>query len=534
MVAEKQDIELLKQHPQIEQLKEIEAKWATATAEERRFVNQIMRPFMENFLDDFADGDLRTFNITMAPISAAKLNPQNMTAGTVSVNYGKEMKSLATPDIAQFLTRKLAEIPTIDITNGSTPANLRLNDATANFCQGGETNGLTLAKAGFTPYEYKAVIEDGKLISDNIDEVLKAKKSNTKWFLDSLASAFDLGGQNGVINMFFSQNQVSKGATVIGHLDGYKEGDMLFMGWGRPDRQKGYPSTFQAFLDFLKDPSVPKETKQHTKLIVGAGVWDEGARDYGWIKDIIRQIEELDGGIYKGNACYVNGFFPNRLVGCATHSIFTSRYEPCGITPLESFAAGTPVVSTRTGGAPDFVTATRGYLTRHAYLRSIEELGINTAEFAGKNGEEIGNTIDSARMFSNASEVRECMIAATTDYGQKTYAQMVQDAITQKMDWHENGAFNGGKSANERYMTEVFEVDKGIQARNRNPLRRLVGEKFGIADAVAAATQESTHKLRNRWVNGMLIAGACIVAIGTAGYMYVKRDKKQQGINKIA
>ena len=83
-------------------------------------------------------------------------------------------------------------------------------------------------------------------------------------------------------------------------------------------------------------------------------------------------------------------------------------------------------------------------------------------------------------------------------------------------------------------MKEVFETDKGIQARNRNPLRRLVGERFGIADAVAAATQESTHKLRNRWVNGMLIAGACIVAIGTAGYMYVKRDKKQQGINKIA
>ena len=142
--------------------------------------------------------------------------------------------------------------------------------------------------------------------------------------------------------------------------------------------------------------------------------------------------------------------------------------------------------------------------------------------------------IDSARMFSNASEVRECMIASTTDYGKETYAQMVRDAITQKMDWHENGAFNGGRSANERYMKEVFETDKGIQARNRNPLRRLVGERFGIADAVAAATQESTHKLRNRWVNGMLIAGACIAAIGTAGYMYVKRDKKQQGINKIA
>lgn len=33
------------------------------------------------------------------------------------------------------------------------------------------------------------------------------------------------------------------------------------MGWGRPDPQKGYPSTFQAFLDFLKDPNVDKEVK---------------------------------------------------------------------------------------------------------------------------------------------------------------------------------------------------------------------------------------------------------------------------------
>ncbi len=532
MVAEKRDIDLLNKHPQIDKLKEIEAKWGTATAEERRFANQIMRPFMENFLDDFG-----TFNITMSPISATRLNSENMTAGTVSINYGKEMKSMSTPDIAQYLTKKLAEIKTIDITNGSTPANLRLNDANADFCQKGEINGLTKAKSGFTPFEYKAVIEDGKLISDNLQEVMAAKKANTKWFLNSLSTAYEAGGGNGVLKMFFSDNQISKGANVIGHLSGYKEGDMLFMGWGRPDKQKGYPSTFQAFLDFLKDPNVPKETKAHTKLIVGAGIWDEGARDYSWVKNIIEQIEKLDGGIYKGNACYVNGFFPNRLVGCATHSIFTSRFEPCGITPLESFAAGTPVVSTRTGGAPDFVAATRGYLTEHAYLRSAEELAIDAAEYAGKSGEEIGNVIDAHRMFSNASEVRGCLIAATTDYGKETYASMVQDAITQKIDWHENKAYNNGKSANERYMTEVFEVDKGIEARNNKPLKRLVGEQFGIAEAM----QENAKKVRNKWLKGVLIAGACIAAVGTGGYLYLKHNHKtqktreqQQNLNKIA
>jgi glycosyltransferase involved in cell wall biosynthesis len=534
MIAEKQDIELLNKHPQLEKLKDIENRWNSATQEEKRFANQILRPFMENFLDDFSSGDVRTYNITMTPIVASRLNPKNMTVGTVSVNYGKEMKSSSTPDIAQYLTRRLAEINTIDITNGSTPANLRLNDASADFCQKGEINGLTLLKEGFTPYEYHSVIENGKLVSDNIKEVLAAKKANTKWLLDSLSTAYNAGGKNAVLKMFFSDNQISKGATVLGHLSSYKDGDMLFMGWGRPDRQKGYPSTFQAFLDFLKDTNVPQETKQHTKLIVGAGVWDEYARDYSWIKDIIKQIEELDGGIYKGNACYVNGFFPNRLVGCATHSIFTSRYEPCGITPLESFASGTPVVSTRTGGAPDFVAPTRGYLTRNAYLRSVEELKIDTSKFAGKSGDEIGNIVDTQRMFANASEVRECLISATTDYGKETYADLVRDAITQKMDWHENGAFNGGHSANERYMTEVFEINKGLEARNTTPLRRLVGDKFGIADTI----QEASSRIRNKWVQGMFIVGAGIATLGIASYLYLKRDKTSQApqdkLNKLA
>ena len=544
MVASEEDVAKLLRHPQVEQLRELERQWGHFPEgqkfESERFVNQIMRPFMADFLDDFHDAktDLRTFNISMAPVAGTKTNPDNFTAGTVSVNYGKEMKSLATPDIAQFMTKKLSEIKTIDITNGSTPANLRLNDPTADFCQSGEINGLTKAKAGFTTYEYKPVIKDGQLVSDNILEVLAAKKSNTKWLLDSIGSAFETRGQKGVIDMFFSQKQISDfGATVIGHLSSYKEGDMLFMGWGRPDRQKGYPSTFQAFLEFLKDPNVSKETKQHTKLVVGAGVWQDGARDYEWVKDIIRQIEELDGGIYKGNACYVNGFFPNRLVGCATFSDFTSRFEPCGITPLESFASGTPVVSTRTGGAPDFVGATRGYLTENPYLRSVEELNIPADKLKNLYGEELGNAIDAERMFANASEVRECMIAATSDYSLPAaegklskYTTMARDAISQKMDWHENSAYNGGKSANKRYMTEVFEVDKGFAARSTERMKRLVSGEFGIADRLS----EGARQLRNKWTKMIIFTGLGIAALGTAACMYLKKNKKAEHINKVA
>lgn len=531
MVARKEDIDTLKKHKQVEKLQKIEANWANATKEEKSFVYQIMRPFMANFTDDYVDSanDIRTFNISMTPIAGTKINSQNMTCGTVSVNYGKEMKSLATPDIAQFLTTKLAEVKTIDITNGSTPANLRLDDPGANFCRGNHINGLTKLKSGFTTYKYKPVYDsNGKLISDNIEEVIKAKKANLKWLLDALGNAYDKGGVNGITQMFFTPGQISQdNASVIGHLSKYQEGDMLMMGWGRPDPQKGYPSTFQAFLDFLKDPNVDKEVKKHTKLIVGAGVWEDDARDYKWVKDIIRQIEELDGGIYKGNACYVNGFFPNRLVGCATYSIFTSRFEPCGITPLESFAAGTPVMSTKTGGAPDFIVATRGYLTQHAYLRSVEDLKIDPAKLAGKTGQELGNAIDSERMFSNAAEVKELIMSATSDYGIKAeegklskYAEMVRDSLQQKMDWHENGAYNGGKSANERYMTEVFEVDKGMNGRNFNKLKRLVGE-FGIA------VEDGAKKIRNKWTKIIIGAGIGIAAAGTAAYAYMKRDNKK-------
>lgn len=534
MLARPEDIETLKKHSQLEKLKKIEARWGKewdkAPLSEKNFANQILRPFMANFLDDYVDtaNDVRTFNISMTPIAGTNINPRNMSGGTVSVNYGKEMKSLETPDIAQYLTTKLAATKTIDITNGSTPANLRLDDPTATFCQGNNINGLTELKEGFTTYKY-----DTKL--NNLDEVLNAKKSNTKWLLNSLGDAFEKGGAEGITKMFFTDKQISENnASIIGHLSKYEDGDMLFMGWGRPDPQKGYPSTFQAFLDFLKDPKIDSEVKKHTKLLVGAGVWENDARDYTWVQDIIRQIGELDGGIYKGNACYVNGFFPNRLVGCATYTIFSSRFEPCGITPLESFAAGTPVISTKTGGAPDFITAARGYLTKNPYLRNPESLKIDPAKLAGKKPEEIGNIIDAERMFANASELKECIISATSDYNLKPqdgkiakYAEMVKDAITQKIDWHQNAAYNEGKSANERYMTEVFEVDKGLEGRNFEKLKRLVGE-FGTA------IEDGAKKLRNKWTKTIIGTGIAIAAIGTAAYAYMKRDDKKIQANTQA
>lgn len=62
-------------------------------------------------MDNFRDG-AGTYNILKAGISAAKLNPDNISVGTVSHTFDKEMKSPETPDAAKFLTDDFAGIET--------------------------------------------------------------------------------------------------------------------------------------------------------------------------------------------------------------------------------------------------------------------------------------------------------------------------------------------------------------------------------------------------------------------------------------
>ena len=145
----------------------------------------------------------------------------------------------------------------------------------------------------------------------------------------------------------------------------------------------------------------------------------------------------------------------------------------------------------------------------------------------GKVGEELGNAIDGARVKANAEEVKECVVAAVTDFNTPAkegkiskYAEMVRDCLQQKIDWHENSAYNAGKTANERYMTEIFEVDKGFAGRNKDKMNRLVGKDFGIADGIVDAAK----KLRNKWTKTVIGIGVAIAAVGTGAYVFVKRN----------
>ena len=206
----------------------------------------------------------------------------------------------------------------------------------------------------YTPYN----------INDDINVIYKAKSANKKNLLNIIGEATEqlANDPDAIAKVFFNSDKMknirgenSNLKLTIGGLSKYKEGDLLFISWGRPDPQKGLKTTARAFRKMLEDETIPLEIRKKCKLLFGAGggndAWKsiEGVEHPEWkgIQDELKKIAEIEAGgkkgVFKNNACYVNGLFPSRIANCADHGIFTSRYEPCGITPFESFATATPV-----------------------------------------------------------------------------------------------------------------------------------------------------------------------------------------------
>lgn len=447
------------------------------TKEEMERLNTIFKPLWGQFTDEKGE-----YNLCKIPIQGVKKNPYNFTAGTVSKTYGKEMRNHNTKDIAYGLTHDFAGIPTVDIVNGSSAQNLHL-DEIGNF---GIRNGFTEEiKAGFTPLT--------KEITESTEALYQAKQSNKRWLLDTIAQKAKQGTDE-LTKLFFSETAINGGSSVLGSLSKYKEGDVLFIGWGRPDTQKGFPTTLEGFLDYLKNPSVPNETKEHAKLLLGAGPWNADANDWKTIQEQMKEIQMLDGGRYRENVCYLNGFFSNRIVACADYANITSRYEPCGITPLESYAGGTPVISNNTGGSPDFiqpiikgknVTNETCFLTKHAYLVNPEVIG-------AKEGI-VGQELDIARRLAIGKENADCIEEAMDLFLKKPddYKKLMANAIKAKTDWYENITFNGGKSALQLYKENAWAIDEGNkviagQERNLEPLQTIKGS---IAKKIATVQE---------------------------------------------
>jgi len=532
------DLKAIENHPKYERLKALDEKRINGqmTKEDIKEASEILDPLLGRFKDSKG-----TYNLTKIPIVSTLINPYNTSSGTVSQYYGKEMMSHNSFDIAGGLTDDFASVRTINITNGSTPANLRIDDPNANFGQGPEPkNGLTLNKKTFTTY--KPIIENGEV--KNLDEILAAKESNKKWLLNLIGNTDEKDPQ-ALAKLFFEEEKLKGDSPsgVLGKLSPYQEGDKLFMGWGRPDPQKGFPTTFEGFLKYLKDPSVSEETKKHTKLIVGAGAdtWQQEARDWKNIQRLVKEIQELDGGKYHGNVMYVNGFFPNRLVACADFSSLTSVFEPCGITPFESFSSGTPVLSTNTGGAGEFVfnydaakgtvTKETGFLTTGPYLRNPEALGITKEELAKLDGNKAFNLVDDARRAKSSEEVAERLKNAV-NLDAENYRKMAINDLLQKVDWHENAAYNGGVSANTRYMRECFHLNESTlqplpgYERNMSPLKRLVGSIVALVKDIQDKLPESATSGKSTKLGKVITGvGVVLVAAGTGAMVYLNKQK---------
>ncbi len=468
---------------------------------------QIAKSIIEPALDNFRDG-AGSYNILKVGISSAKLNPDNISVGTVSHTFDAEMKSPETPDAAKFLTDDFASIQTKSAGNGVTPGNMNFDDPSAKFGRGG--NGLTkAAPEGFTPFKY-----NGK----NIEEVIAAKQANAKWLTNLIWEAGEKG-QDALNKLFFNEGQIVDGHNIMGYVSPIKDGEILVFGFGRPDEQKGFPMTTGGYLDFLKRKDIPQEEKLKVKVILGAGPWNKLDEDYKAICRDLEEIWSLDGGIYKHNIMYIDGFTPNRFTGCSHYGIFTSRREMYGITPIECKIAGTPYGTTKTGGPVDYTNSKNGFLTKEAVELRPERFGLTYSNSQQQ--------IDQARIDAQKPQVGDIFASMIDEYTnhRDAYVAKCKKNIEELVDWHNNSEYNHGKSANRIYLDDILETDKGWEARNKNPLRRLLG-KFGEAKNDIETMVEATGKSRPVKAILLVVGG---LAILTGGYFVWKNSKSAKG-----
>lgn len=533
-------------------------------------LEEIFEPYLGQFKDEAG-----TYNMSLIPHVAAGANENNFTHGTVSMNYGKEMVNPDTPEIASKLTSILAKDADkmVNITNGSAAVNLKLDGA------GNPKKNLF----GNTPCLNNNLEGYTLLAKENIktaDDLDKVKKANAKWAINTISEAFKeadaiaaevsgeeegeaavagLGAsvskeekeearqkainevksqarQEAIRDRIFAadkkQDDKDNKATVLGSLSPYEEGDKLFIGWGRADTQKGMPISLEAFKQFFMAPEeeVSEETKKHTKVILGAGIWKDGTPEFEKIKQEMKDIAKIDGGKYANNVVYVNGFMANQLVACADYSIITSRYEPCGITPLESYSGGTPVISNATGGSPDFIKTEgehkTGFMTEHAFFVKPELLTVEGEKVPvepDKNKEEYKKdpkkyqedlnkyeiAKDDYRIKALGLEAKKCIEDAHA-MSDEEYKNMAFECYNQKIGWRENAEYNNGRTANERYFEDVFGIKKtenGIEeiSEDSHPTEQM---KFATGDKTLSVKdgreEGSFEKLRQEAMKGSI------------------------------
>ena len=132
--------------------------------------------------------------------------------------------------------------------------------------------------------------------------------------------------------------------SIIDLLEAGKGDDVpLFVSWGRLDTQKGFDIAIDAFEKFAKTPE-----GKNAVLIVGAGLINgnpESERVENKIKAMLAD-EDL-----QGRVVHIDGWAPAyALASAADAALFTSRFEPCGLTDIEAMKYYcTPIVTNTQG-----------------------------------------------------------------------------------------------------------------------------------------------------------------------------------------
>ena len=91
------------------------------------------------------------------------------------------------------------------------------------------------------------------------------------------------------------------------------------------------------------------------------------------------------------------------------------------------------------------------------------------------------------RLEASSDEIAQLFkdMALTYTNEPETYKRLVYNAARSEFDWHNNHAINNGRSTVQLYMEDAFKVQEGIEGRNTNPLKRLVGEFGKVAEKVS-------------------------------------------------
>ncbi len=142
----------------------------------------------------------------------------------------------------------------------------------------------------------------------------------------------------------------------------------VFVSWGRLDAQKGFDITIEAFEKFAKTPE-----GKNAVLIVGAGSDSnpESVKVANKMKEILADPD------LQGRIVHIDGWAPAYALASASDvAIFTSRFEPCGLTDIEAMKYYcTPLVTNTQGFKqknfdprnPDEAAKATSFKTQHEF-----------------------------------------------------------------------------------------------------------------------------------------------------------------------